>query len=499
MEKRESTTTSKDRIPINRAFVTLKVAAASALLIFAFDSTYGLVLHGAKHTGWVVVWLILFEGMSWAARHFVERPLVLPGFRRVVSFLSVCLMSSILCPFGSLFIRTLPSFVSLFGPPATEMAKAGIDMLFIGVPLTAYIHYTILVYEDTDSRTLRQRFESAIDYFMEKKIRLYYLAVSAVLLYVFYFSVHGMNGSPIMSGLVGIEVHSYFPGYSKEIRLPVGGDGGGYRVKITGTFLSGRTDDIGNPIFGTKYTSSNPSVAAVSLHGAITGVAPGHAVVRAENRGYTAEIPVRIYLPMKGDIALRADEGETVLPGSEVTLYATVKSGSPKKVNLKKMDMRIRGISGLESATLSGDVFVCTLKMPDGFAGETQFHASGSIDDGSESVVFYTSNTVSLLVKPDLSKLVGLKFSHEGPAICAVDRFLAVRVIGVFSDGREYFLSGSRLGTVLSLGDPSLAEIRPFLSGIFPTYNIKCRATGETEIIATNSGFSASLPLIIIP
>lgn len=483
----------EDRTLTNRTSFVLKVAAASALLLYAFHSSYGLILpvDRGEDTMRIAAWLIVFEGMSWVARSKVKRPVAFRGSRWPLSFFLTGLISSLLLPFGSLFVRVLLPLAPILGGPSTEVVKAGIDMIWIDIPLTAYIHYTILAYEDRDTRSWQQRVKPAIDYFRKNEIRLVYLVVSVIFLYHFYFFTHEVNGSPDMRRLLRIDMPRHLSDKSEGVPFAVGRKG--YPLIIEGTFASGRTYNIQNPIFGTRYRSSDPSVATVSKAGVIAGVAPGRTVIRAENRGHTAELPVRVYVPMEGGIALRADAGETALPGSEVTLYATIEHD-----NLEKMEVLVHWTSKWETATLSRDVFVYRLKMPDDYVGEANFEASARFDDGDEYAT-YTSNTVSLLVIPDLSKLVGLKFSPEGPAVSTAYRSITRQVIGVFADGSEFSLSAPRLGTAISVKDPSLAEVKPFVSGTVPAYSISCRSIGETEIVATNNGFSTSVPLVIRP
>ena len=479
MEKTELTTPSKYRIFINRAIVTLKVAVASVLLIYATHPS------DAESAMLCVAWLLLFEGMSWAARSPVRRPTSVLDLRWLKSFLLISLGTSILFPFGSLFFRAYASFAYFFGPPSTEELKIGTDMILIGIPFLIYIYYVILAYDDMDTRTLWQRIKPSINYFTEKKIRLLYLLISIPILYQAYFSIHEGNGSPDMRRLTGVDVTGVTSANSVGRKSS---------IYVDGTFSSGKTYRITSPVFGTKYTSSDPSVVTVSDKGIAIGVAPGRAVIRVENRGHVAEVPVRIYETQE-EIVLWTDADEAILPGSEVSLYASIKNNNLEKIN---MFMRVDGVWGNgEKGRLSDDVFVATLKVPDHVAGEARFHAYARVDDGEE-YASYISNTVTLLVKPDLSKLTRLKFNDEERITFVKEMPFPKMVIGVFSDGSEYNLSSPRLGTVVSSSDPSVAELVPTVSHVGnPIYTVKWHKLGETEITATNSGISSTVILEI--
>ena len=492
MEKAQLTAPSKFRLFINRIIATLKVTAASALLVYAFYSTYSLAsLPGPRSSSsdvdgamLLVAWLFLFGGMSWAARFFVKRPISIPDSRWIVSFLLVALGSSILFPLGSLFVQIYLSTVYFFGPPSAAMQKAASDMTVIGVPLTVYIHYVIIAYDEMDTRTLWQRIRHLIVFFMEKKIRLLYLAVAVFFLYQSYSPFHVGDGSSGITGLTAIAVS----GSSERVINSVGRE---KNLRIDGLFPSGNATDITSPIFGTKYTSSDPSVATVSNKGVVVGVAPGNAVIHVENGVHTVDIPVVIYERTEG-IALRADVDGSVLPGSKVTFYATVSNDNPDLA-------RIRIHSGWSRATRSGDIFVFTREIPSDFTGEMHFDASGTIYDEEEyASARYTSNTVSILVKPDLSKLTGLKISRGERFTSSPRDAFFLRVIGIFSDGAEYNLSDPRFGTIISSSDPLIAKLMPTVSGTTPVYRVDCLKIGETDITATNSGFSATLTLEVV-
>lgn len=478
-------------------FLTLKLTTASVLLVYAFHTIYSLASSPgvsssseAEGTTLVVAWLFVFGGMSGAARFYVKRPVTLLDARWIVSFMLVALVSSILFPLGSLFFRIYLSSVFFFGHPSASMATAAGNMTLIGVPLTMYIHYVIIAYKETDTRTLGERIRHQIVFFMEKKRRLLYLVVAIFFFYCSYPLFHLGNDSSGVTGLKTIALS----GYGEKITSPMGREKNLY---IDGIFPSGKTTDITSPIFGTKYTSSDPSVVTVSNKGVVLGVAPGRAVIQVKNGVHAVDIPVWIYVTQE-EIVLRADVDGPVLPGSTVTFYATMNNGDQK---VRRMSIYNDSI-GWKHSMRSGDIFVFTREIPSDFTGEMRFEAHGTIDDG-EDYAEYTSNVVSILLKPDMSKLTGLKLStaiwmepsYEEQFAYPMKSNFFLRAIGVFSDGTEYNLSDPKLGTVISSSAPSIAEPVPTISAHRPIYRVNCLEIGETEITATNNGFSATLSL----
>jgi len=70
--------------------------------------------------------------------------------------------------------------------------------------------------------------------------------------------------------------------------------------EIRGTFADGAVLRLNDSTF-TSYSSSDTSVAKVSLTGYVTAVGPGNAIITVQYRNQSVEIPLTVFPPISGD------------------------------------------------------------------------------------------------------------------------------------------------------------------------------------------------------
>jgi hypothetical protein len=272
------------------------------------------------------------------------------------------------------------------------------------------------------------------------------------------------------------------------------------------------TFDVNSPVFGAKYSSSDPEVAEITDKGLIIARSMGEAKVRAELGKRVTECPVVVYSLDK--YGRRATQEKKVIPKPDLS---KIKGSSMKFLGLEyalgneltlyegdRYLLRVNGrfsgnaASGDITYELTGSRFgtsysssdpTVALVSGDGTlealsAGRAEITARNGLDRSAARILSVAvHNEEDFYPKPDLSKLPSMRlietiaiidykdnYAPTGP-LRNFDLSLAVGdkcilpVIGNFysedpSRSREYYnLTGARFGTVYSSDDPSVAAV----------------------------------------
>jgi hypothetical protein len=198
------------------------------------------------------------------------------------------------------------SFLGFLSLPTQASIKAGSDILLKAMPMLLYIHYSILSFDASDERTLRERFLTVtglgdvIDAYRENTAGREYISalrssrrflITMLLIFSAYLAHNylyfNVLDNPNMRKLTSI----YFAERENIFLVELNGL---HKINVYGNFSDGSEYRITEPTFGTRYSSSNPVVAKISKECKLLTLSAGEAVITAKNRGLTAQWHVKV-------------------------------------------------------------------------------------------------------------------------------------------------------------------------------------------------------------
>jgi hypothetical protein len=487
----------------------------------------------------------------------------------IVSIISVILLPVILGnPF---FVALLRSMNIMGSPPIPEMIRSRSEILLYVIPATFFLHYSILAFDSKDERTFAQRFtsltglktptspEPGANFFsrlcsvIESKERFKKVILIGIVAFIAHETLYyGPLGNPRISALKTI----YFPNYTerwynrkKPIEMQLPSTMGVPKEMWLPSSLQLRlyvsysplqklaennwwaTHDLTNPIFGAKYSSSDPEVADVTNMGLVTAHSMGEAKIRAELGNCATECPVVVYSLDKYGRRMIHEKKPITRPdlsklpslkflgmeyakGSELLLYVGDKS--LLRVNGRFFDKTASedvtyDLTGSQYGTayVSSDPSVAAVSR-DGTlvaltAGKAEITARNRLDQSVSKVLSVTvHDEEDFYPKPDLSRLpfmrleettaiIGYKNNSRaivGPQrnfhlLLSVEDKCILPVIGFFysedpSRSSEMLnLTGKQFGTVYTSDAPLVAVVSD-------DGRLEALAQGEAKITADN-------------
>jgi hypothetical protein len=480
-----------------------------------------------------------------------------------IFFLSTSLASN---PFLIAFLRS----IHLMGSPSMEMVRSRSEILLYVIPAMFFLHYSVLAFDPNDERIFAQRLAALIGLKapaspepgagifsrlssmsgMKDCLRTLIIIFIAVPM-LHYILFYGCMGNLSPSALKSIHFVGYSEAWHKrkkpmEMQLPSAADLPTkmwlpsaiqltlYASRLTYEQLDKYTwssgEDLTNPVFGTKYSSSDPEVADVTDRGLVTARSMGEATIRATLGRHVAECPVVVYSldkygrrmlhekktiakPDLLKLALLEFLGMEYAKGSEIVLYVGDKS--ILRVNGRFFDKAASedvtydltgsqyGTSYSSSApsvaTVSDDGTLVAL-----VAGKAEIMAWNDINRSFSQILSVTvHNEEDFYAKPDLSKLRSMRLSHtlaihsykgNSPIFgfkrdfeqsLSVGDKCILPVIGEFHSEDPsrsfelYNLTGTQFGTVYSSDTPSVAAVSD--GG-----RLEALSPGDTKVTANN-------------
>jgi hypothetical protein len=213
----------------------------------------------------------------------------------------------------------------------------------------------------------------------------------------------------------------------------------------------------------------------------------GEKVASAQEKTYDREAFDRaldkiLNLPKK--IHVTVDKTE-VLPGETVKFTASA-AGTLEDVVFVWSDTY--QYFNKNDIKVSPDGLEIEVKIPTRYSGIFWVGVSTGVVDGR----YAQSEKVSVVVKPDLSKLSLMRFSRGSQRLCAEGGRFTLTTEGAFSDGSVYDLTRHELGTTYVSSDPSIATVSP-------DGEVKAIKPGDVTITARNEDCGAILYLKVIP
>lgn len=142
--------------------------------------------------------------------------------------------------------------------------------------------------------------------------------------------------------------------------------GGTVQLTVTGTFPSGPSQNLTNAATGTAYTTSNATIATISVNGLVTAVRTGVALIQAINEGRSALLSINVTLLGGAD-----SDGDGIPDDAEIRLGL-----NPNDPTDALLDLDHDGLTNLEEYRLGTDI-----RNPDtdgdGISDGDEVHSTG--------------------------------------------------------------------------------------------------------------------------
>ncbi|MDR1019588.1 MAG: DnaJ domain-containing protein [Synergistaceae bacterium] len=300
---------------LNYAILAVKFAAVWAAVIY-YGWQFVLVvgrfdLPALFHFS---VWFAIFYAQTALVRYISGNPdQGRSVWEKTLKVLLVCLplfvlfnITSTFCYFqGSVQLWGLALLVIIpsFSLPSPAETMAGSDILVKVSALMFYLHCRILFFDPGDARGIWKRIvqfcgldfnpgdlsgmaaPEKSSFTLRHCRRPALLILSGVFLFaVFDLVYYTLLDNPNMRKLESLSIETYNDGYDKIRYL-----NRSYRFSVFGNFSDGKIKRLDESIFGTKISSSNPSVAYIS-DGSIYTVSAGTTIITATNRGRSVSL-----------------------------------------------------------------------------------------------------------------------------------------------------------------------------------------------------------------
>jgi hypothetical protein len=173
-----------------------------------------------------------------------------------------------------------------------------------------------------------------------------------------------------------------------------------------------------------------------------------------------------------------------VSPGDTVTFSVTADEG----IVLDHAAALYQGEPFVSMSQSGANPFQGSLTIPKTFSGVKKFAAIGL----SGEDLYGSKQTVSIIVKPNLTNLSSIYAEPKAVISCSEGFKQQLTITGVLSDGTEYDITRSELGTTYSVGDSSVITVTK--DGF-----LKALKTGKTVITISNGKVSKLLYVKVNP
>jgi Synergist-CTERM protein sorting domain-containing protein len=140
-----------------------------------------------------------------------------------------------------------------------------------------------------------------------------------------------------------------------------------------------------------------------------------------------------------------------------------------------------------ENVKINAEELKGEIKISPSYSGVSALVVNGTVD--GEPV---KSNTLIIVVKPDLSKLSSIEFSKGSQVTYFEGANFSLGVTGTFIDGKMFDISRHELGTQYTTSNPSVAKVS--VDG-----EVEAITPGEVTLTATNKNREAIMRLTVVP